>query len=81
MLALVLGVIAIINGDGRLLAGAALALLPAVVTMAFNVPLNNRLEAGLDWGSYRGPWTAWNHVRTITGLLGGALLVIAGTQR
>ncbi len=81
VLALVLGVIAIINRDGYLLAGAVLALLPTVITMAFNVPLNNRLEAGLDWTSYLGPWTAWNHVRTVTGLLGRGCWLIAGTQR
>lgn len=81
VLALVLGVIAVINRDGYLLAGAVLALLPTVITIAFNVPLNNRLESGLDWVSYLGPWTAWNHVRTVTGLLGGALLAIAGMQR
>jgi uncharacterized membrane protein len=81
LLALVLGVIAVINRDGYLLAGAVLALLPIVTTIAFNVPLNDRLEAGLDWQSYLGPWTAWNHVRTVTGLSGGALLVLAGMQR
>lgn len=80
-LALVLGVIAVVHRDGYLLAGAVLALLPVLITIAFNVPLNNRLEAGSDWASYLGPWTAWNHVRTVTGLLGGAVLVIAGMQR
>lgn len=81
VLALALGVIAVINRDSYLLAGAVLALLPTVITIAFNVPLNNRLESGLDWASYLGPWTAWNHVRAVTGLLGGALLAIAGMQR
>lgn len=81
VLALVLGVIAIINRDGYLLAGAVIALVPTVITIAFNVPLNDRLEGGLDWPSYLGPWTAWNHVRTVTGLLGGVLLVIAGMKR
>ena len=80
-LALALAVVTAINGDGYLLAGAVLALLPTVITIAFNVPLNNRLEAGLDWASYLGPWTAWNHGRTVTGLLGAVLLVIAGTRR
>jgi uncharacterized membrane protein len=81
VLALVLGMIAIIQRDGYLLAGAVLALLPTVITIAFNVPLNNRLEHGLDWASYLGPWSAWNHARTVTGLLGGALLALAGMQR
>lgn len=81
LLALVLGVIAVIHRDPVLIAGAVLALIPVVITIGFNVPLNNRLEAGLDWQSYLGPWTAWNHVRTVSGLLGGAALVIAGMPR
>ena len=50
----------------------------AVVTMAFNVPLNNQLDAvdpvGLsaadaarEWQAYLSSWTAWNHVRAATG--------------
>jgi len=43
-----------------------------LVTIAFNVPLNNSLAAvapgDLDcpqkWADYLSPWTAWNHVRT-----------------
>lgn len=80
LLALVLAVIAIIDRNAYQLSGAVCALLPTVITIAFNVPLNNRLEAGLDWASYRGPWTAWNHARSLTGLLGAGLLVTAGMQ-
>lgn len=69
------------------MAGAALSVLSVVVTMAFNVPLNNRLDAldpaGLsvadaarEWAAYYGPWTAWNHVRTVAPLVGAALLLI-----
>ena len=44
-----------------------------IVTVAGNVPLNNRLEAtdanGPDgpamWSLYLKTWTAWNHVRTL----------------
>ena len=79
VLALGLGVAAVFDRDPLLIAGSVLAVVPVVVTVAVNVPLNNRLEAGLDWQSYRAPWTAWNHVRTLSGLLGGAVLVTAGT--
>lgn len=74
-------------GAGYVLAGAVLGLVAFVVTMAVNVPLNNRLEAidptGLsaadalrDWQAYLVPWTAWNHVRTLAPLLGSALMLI-----
>lgn len=85
VLALVLGTIAVVQlgrpGSAYLLAGAVLAVLPAVITIAFNVPLNDRLDAGLGWQAYLGPWSAWNHARTITALLGAALLVTGGTTR
>jgi uncharacterized membrane protein len=85
VLALVLGTIAVVQlgrpGSAYLLAGAVLAVLPAVITIAFNVPLNDRLDTGLGWQAYLGPWSAWNHARTITALLGAALLVTGGTTR
>ena len=47
-----------------------------VVTMAFNVPLNNALaaapggaNAGAVWATYLRDWTLWNHVRTVTSTL------------
>ncbi len=64
-----------------LLAGCALYLLGCVlVTMACNVPLNNRLAlaepdsagAQAQWANYLSRWTLWNHVRT------GASLAAAG---
>ncbi|WP_343228057.1 anthrone oxygenase family protein [Skermania piniformis] len=59
----------------------------AVVTIAFNVPLNNALavidpgmltaaDAAREWQRYADSWTAWNHVRTIAPLLGSALLLV-----
>jgi uncharacterized membrane protein len=55
------------------------------VTMAFNVPLNNRL-AVLDpsttpaaefWREYITSWTQWNHVRTIAAILASLLLILS----
>lgn len=74
-------------GTGHVLAGAALGLVAVIVTMAFNVPLNDRLDAvdpfGLsaadalrEWRAYLGPWTAWNHVRTAAPLLGSVLMLV-----
>jgi uncharacterized membrane protein len=74
-------------GAGYVLAGAALSLVAFLVTMAFNVPLNDHL-AGLnpsgpsaadalrEWQAYLTPWTAWNHVRTVTPLAGSVLILI-----
>ena len=56
-----------------------------VVTMIFNVPLNNALAA-VDpagagaaslWTRYLSDWTAWNHVRTITSIVACALFIAA----
>ncbi|PZU58401.1 MAG: hypothetical protein DI547_10115 [Sphingobium sp.] len=48
-----------------------------VVTMRYNVPLNNRLAAiatshadpSDDWAAYARPWLQWNHVRTVASLI------------
>lgn len=71
--------------DGRnaalAIAGAVLYLVGSIgVTMVFNVPLNNKLAAvspsandmETQWRNYRGPWTRWNHVRTVACLLAAA---------
>jgi len=55
-------------------AGAILLILSNLgVTVAFNVPLNNKLakvepddaNVGEAWTKYHRPWVAWNHVRTL----------------
>lgn len=71
------------------IAGAALYLVGnVVVTIACNVPLNDRLaalkssegpEAAALWDEYLSRWTAWNHVRTVTGLGAAAALTAAVT--
>lgn len=60
-----------------------------VVTMLFNVPLNNALQAveagGADaaatWARYLREWTTWNHVRTIASTAACALFIVALTAR
>lgn len=58
-----------------------------VVTMRFNVPLNNEL-AGVQpdsakgqqvWGRYLSDWVWWNHIRTIAALAATALFVLTLT--
>ena len=91
ILALVVGVIAAIQlrqpGSWVVLVGAVLASLAAVITMAFNVPLNNHLDtvnpvglsaadAAREWQAYFSTWTAWNHARTVTSLVGAVLMLV-----
>ena len=69
-----------------LLAGALLYLAGTIlVTMVFNVPLNDKLaaagaksaEGASVWQTYLSNWTAWNHVRTIAALGACASFILA----
>ena len=69
-----------------LLAGSATFLAGTfLVTMLFNVPLNNALAAlpenepdrAAYWVRYVADWTAWNHVRTLASFAAAALLVLS----
>ena len=56
-----------------------------VVTMAFNVPLNNALLRGGErdadtWRRYLVEWTRWNHVRTVASLAAAALFIAVLAQ-
>ena len=73
-------------GAVYLLAGSLLYLIGTVlVTMVFNVPMNDALDsidpksndASGHWASYLARWTTWNHVRTVSALLGAASLMLA----
>jgi uncharacterized membrane protein len=56
-----------------------------LVTIVFNVPLNNRLaavnpdssEGATMWPRYLSDWTAWNHVRTVACLAAAAAFILA----
>jgi uncharacterized membrane protein len=91
ILALVVGVIAVVQlrqpGSWVVLIGAVCTILGAVITMAFNVPLNNHLDtvnpdglsvadAAREWQAYFSIWTAWNHVRTVVSFVGAVLLLV-----
>jgi uncharacterized membrane protein len=91
VLAFVVGVIALVQlrrpGRRWVLVGAFFGILAAIITMAFNVPLNDHLdgvdpqglsagEAAREWLAYYQPWTAWNHVRTVTAFVAAALMLI-----
>ena len=71
---------------GLVLAGAALYIVGTIgVTIAYNVPLNNRLatlhpesaDAASHWDEYVTKWTAWNHLRAAASLAAAATLTIA----
>lgn len=87
---LLLGVSSLLQGyqpDATyLLVGSLLYLIGTViVTIAFNVPLNNALaivksdstEGATLWAKYLTTWTLWNHVRTIAALVAAALFTLA----
>ncbi|MGL5834355.1 MAG: DUF1772 domain-containing protein [Waterburya sp.] len=68
-----------------LLLGSLLYVVGTVlVTMVFNVPLNDALakvepssaEGASLWTRYLTDWTMWNHVRTLAALLAAALFTI-----
>jgi len=73
------------NGAWLACFGAIVYLLGSiVVTMACNVPLNDKLAAVpvatsdlvAQWQAYRAPWTQWNHVRTVACTLAAAAFAI-----
>lgn len=92
-LCLAVGVVALLDLDGAArwfaLAGAAIYLVGIVgVTIFGNVPWNERLDrvdadaptAAEEWRRYYGPWTAWNHVRTIAGIAATAAMIASLTS-
>lgn len=73
-------------GAAMWLAGGVLYIVGMfVVTIVFNVPLNNALaavqpassEAATLWTRYLSDWTWWNHVRTIASTLAFVLFIAA----
>ena len=89
-LSLAVAVVALLGNFGAggtfAVAGAAAYLLGVVgVTMACNVPLNERLDrvdadgptAAAEWSHYHRRWRAWNHVRTLGGLAATAGMIAA----
>ena len=80
-------VVAVMAGSAALLAGGLLYALGTFgVTMAFNVPRNNRLarldaassDAAAYWPTYVREWTRWNHVRTGAALAAAACAFFVG---
>ena len=96
VLAAAVGVVAVVQihqpGSGWLLAGAIFGVLAAIITMAFNVPLNNHLDivdpatlsvadAAREWQAYFSTWTAWNHARTVPAIVAPVLMLIGARYR
>jgi len=78
------------SGSPLLLVGSALYFFGTfLVTILFNVPLNNSLAVvdpenakGAEvWNHYLRNWTMWNHVRTASALASAALLTLALVYR
>lgn len=94
LLSLAASVFALLNwnsiGARYVLAGSLLYFFGSfIVTVVFNVPLNNALDAadaGSDagkavWSRYLSTWTFWNHVRTVASLAAMILFLIAISVR
>jgi uncharacterized membrane protein len=94
VLCLYLGGRALLNwnqpGSPLLFAASLLYILGTiVVTIAFNVPLNDALaavkpesaEGATLWAAYLSRWTAWNHVRALAALAAAALFIDSLSQR
>jgi uncharacterized membrane protein len=73
-------------GTVYLLTGSVLYLVGSLlVTMVFNVPMNESLAAAAPtapdsaslWAGYLTRWTAWNHIRTVAALVAAASLTLA----
>ncbi len=90
ILCLVIGAYALFNwsmGGALLLIIGAVAYLVGniVVTMLFNVPLNNALavvdpssaEGAALWTRYLSEWVMWNHVRTVTAIAAMAAFIVS----
>ncbi len=69
-----------------LVSGGLLYLIGCIlVTIVFNVPLNNALaavepgsKAGAEmWSRYLSTWTRWNHLRTVASLGAAVLFIMA----
>ena len=81
----VIGVLRWNEPDAVLLVSGGLAYFVGMfgVTMAFNVPLNNQLQAShagdvdANWRRYVVTWTRWNHLRTLSSLVASALFIAA----
>lgn len=94
VLSLAIIVFGIIRPEGAAtwlaLAGGAVYLAAIIgVTVAANVPLNQALAAADTgsaegealWADYRRRWTAWNHVRTVGGMVSLALFLASLAAR
>jgi uncharacterized membrane protein len=77
-------------GAVAMLVGGVLYVLGmCVVTMVFNVPLNDALAAvdpksaaaATLWTRYLSDWTFWNHVRTVASTAASALFIVAIAAR
>ena len=74
------------TGTYWLLAGAVIYFVGnPIVTMVFNVPLNDALAAvdpasangAAVWTNYLSQWVMWNHVRTVTAIVAMACFIMA----
>lgn len=62
------------------IAGLVFVIGTTLVTIVFNVPLNNKLRDSTQetladvWQTYLNKWVFWNHVRTVSAVCSGLLI-------
>jgi len=87
LLSIALPIHALVTGNRAnlpplLISAAAYLLGVFVVTMAFNVPLNDQLDSTTSfWPRYLAAWMPWNHVRTLASIVATAALLWGNTTK
>ncbi|HVX45045.1 MAG TPA: anthrone oxygenase family protein [Mycobacteriales bacterium] len=68
-----------------LLVGSGAFLVAIIVTVVYHIPHNDSLaglnpnaaDSAAEWNSFQTGWNAWNHVRTLSSLVGAVAFTLA----
>lgn len=74
-------VAAVVDRSPILHVAAALGVVTLLISIAVNIPLNNKLAAGASRQDFENVWVLWNAVRTVTGLGSFVCLLLSTAAR